>query len=188
MERRSGTKLLVFRRGTDRTFGLWARGKKPLHFLEKTGILCAYLDLHLAHAYMSKVTPVCAWVTGHCPNPSVCMQTCPGRPGKPNGGAWREHVPLRVAELGTRGPAGGVASTPGPRLLARCQASPASPPCYKRRDRGAPASLRQQPVGRAGFRRVPVRLPAAASVTPLSGAVGRRREPWELQPSRSRQV
>ncbi|XP_036019603.1 ELAV-like protein 2 isoform X2 [Mus musculus] len=135
---------------------------------------------------MSKVTPVCAWVTGHCPNPSVCMQTCPGRPGKPNGGAWREHVPLRVAELGTRGPAGGVASTPGPRLLARCQASPASPPCYKRRDRGAPASLRQQPVGRAGFRRVPVRLPAAASVTPLSGAVGRRREPWELQPSRSR--
>lgn len=138
---------------------------------------------------MSKVTPAPAgvsWVTA--PNLSVCLQTCSGGPGKPNGGRLAGASAPRVAELGTLGPPGGVASSPRPRLLARRQASPASPPCYKRRDRGAPASLRQQPAGRAGFRRVPVRLPAAASVTPVSGADGRRREPWELQPSRSRQV
>lgn len=110
-------------------------------------------------------------------------------PGEPNG----ERLAGASAPEGggtghTHRPAGGVASSPRPRLLARCQASPASPPSYKRRDRGAPASLRQQPAGRAGFRRVPVRLPAAASVTPVCGADGRRREPWELQPSRSRQV
>lgn len=34
-----------------------------------------------------------------------------------------------------------------PRLLALFQASPSSSPCYKRRDRGAGASLRQLPAG-----------------------------------------
>ncbi|XP_051044124.1 ELAV-like protein 2 isoform X4 [Phodopus roborovskii] len=150
--------------------------------------LCVSRPTLGARTYIQSDPCTSRGLLGHCSEPlSVCLQTCSGGPGKPNGGRLLAGASAPgVVELGTRGPAGGVASSPQPRLLARCQASPASPPCYKRRDRGAPASLRQQPAGRAGFRRVPVRLPAAASVTPVSGADGRRREPWELQPSRSR--
>lgn len=74
-----------------------------------------------------------------------------------------------------------------PRLLALFQASPSSPPRYKRRDRGARASLGaaagrlRRPVASApgwgvGSRRVPVRLPAtvrtgdAAAAHRLRGA------------------
>lgn len=149
-----------------------------------------YLDPHLAHVHMSKVTPCTSrGLRGHCSEP---LGVCANLFGRLRGAQWRtpsgSFCPQGGGTGHTHGPAGGVASQPRPRLLARCQTSPASPPSYKRRDRGAPASLRQQPAGRAGFRRVPVRLPAAASVTPVSGADGRRREPWELQPSRSRQV
>lgn len=86
MERRSGTKLLVFRRGADRTFGLWARGKKPLHFLEKNRYSVCISRLTLgARIYVQSDPSLCL---GHWSLPqSLSMHANLPRP--PREAQWR---------------------------------------------------------------------------------------------------
>lgn len=81
------------------------------------------------------------------PGPGACLESEAGREGAKESAVGRVLPGTDPRGCGAGHAPAAVAAAPRtrrrPRLLALFQASPSSPPRYKRRDRGAGASLRQ---------------------------------------------